>query len=256
MKKIDTPIVQTVHLGNLKEQIKSCLVIGGGIGYLGHKLAVTLFENDCPVRVLSFELSKEAHPPIKSFQGDIQNYEDIIHACEGVDTVFHAASIILPIGFVSQAERKHMHDVNVIGTHNVIKACLECKVSRLVYTSTDTVVFTGEIFNGDESLPYAKNFIDVYTETKMLAEKAVLEANGHSGLLTCSLRPGGIYGPGNKTMLCRFVDALKRGHLVSTIGTRKSLADRVYVDNLVHAHLLAAVNLLPGSPCRRTSLFY
>lgn len=223
------------------------MVIGGGVGFLGQSLVHALYKNGCSVSILSIEPPHEFNPEIPYFQGDLKKIEDIIKACQGIDTVFHPASIVLPSGFMSSKLRKHIFEVNVLGTKNVINACIECGVSRLVYTSSNNVVFDRDIANGDENLPYATKFIDVYTRTKVISEKEVLAANGRSGLLTCALRPGGIYGPGDKIIFPRMVESLKKGRLKFTIGDGKALADSVYIDNVVDAHLLAASKLVKNS---------
>ena len=61
-----------------------------------------------------------------------------------------------------------MHDVNVKGTQNIIDACASQGVSRLVYTSSASVVFDGrDLINVNEDAPYAAKPIDYYTETKV-----------------------------------------------------------------------------------------
>jgi 3beta-hydroxy-delta5-steroid dehydrogenase/steroid delta-isomerase len=117
------------------------------------------------------------------------------------------------------------------------------------------VVFDREIEGGDERLPYARRFVDLYSETKALAEQAVLAANGGGGLLTCALRPGGIYGPGSPYVLARMVDALARGLLAVKVGNGEARSDNVYIDDLVTAHLLAAEKLAPGSPVAGRAYF-
>ena len=50
-----------------------------------------------------------------------------------------------------------------------------------------------KISGGDETLPYTERFNDLYTETKVVAEQFVLSQNGEHGMLTCSIRPSGIF---------------------------------------------------------------
>lgn len=233
---------------------QKCLVIGG-FGFLGHRLAEVLFANSCCVSLFSPENEKEVNPEIRCFRGSILNYDDLLKACEGIDVVFHVASIIFPYRFMPHQVRKNIFSINVEGTENVIHACIQSGVKRLVYTSSNTIVFDHEIINGDESLPYAAEIKDIYTQTKMIAEKKVLKANGQSGLLTCAIRPGGIYGPGDKLILHRVVQSLKKGYLLFTIGCRKVVGDSVYIDNVVHAHLLAAANLAKNSPVAGQAYF-
>jgi sterol-4alpha-carboxylate 3-dehydrogenase (decarboxylating) len=85
--------------------------------------------------------------------------------------------------------------VNVEGTKNVIEAAVNSNVQKLVYTSSAGVVFVGDdLENATEDTPYPKVAMDVYNETKAIAEQLVVAANGRNGLLTVALRPASIYG--------------------------------------------------------------
>jgi sterol-4alpha-carboxylate 3-dehydrogenase (decarboxylating) len=88
--------------------------------------------------------------------------------------------------------------VNVEGTKAVIAAATANRVSKLVFTSTAGVTFSGheDMIDIDERLPYIteETAHDTYNYTKALAEQAVLEANGKDGLRTVALRPAGIFG--------------------------------------------------------------
>ncbi|URE48577.1 Reticulon [Musa troglodytarum] len=123
------------------------------------------------------------------------------------------------------------YSVNVEGTKNVIDACIECKVKRLIYTSSPSVVFDGVhgIFNGDETMPYPDKFNDSYSETKAEGEKLVVKANGRNGLLTCCIRPSSIFGPGDR--------------LLYIIGDGNNVNDFTYVENVAHAHICAEQTL-------------
>ena len=87
--------------------------------------------------------------------------------------------------------------VNVDGTKAVIAAAQEHGVTKLVYTSSAGVTYTGgNCIDVDERLPVvdATNAYDTYNLTKAEAEKLVLAANGQGNLKTISLRPSGIFG--------------------------------------------------------------
>jgi len=88
--------------------------------------------------------------------------------------------------------------VNVEGTKTVIAAAVANGVSKLVFTSTAGVTFSGheDMIDIDERLPYIteETAHDTYNHTKALAEKSVLEANGKRGLRTVAIRPAGIFG--------------------------------------------------------------
>jgi 3beta-hydroxy-Delta5-steroid dehydrogenase / steroid Delta-isomerase len=120
-------------------------------------------------------------------------------------------------------------------------------VERFVYTSSNSVVMGGQnIAGGDETLPYTNRFNDLYTETKVLAERFVLNQNGIDGLLTCAIRPSGIWGRGDQTMFRKLFESVIAGHVKVLIGRKSARLDNSYVHNLIHGFILAAQRLAPG----------
>ena len=100
-------------------------------------------------------------------------------ALRGVDCVFHLASYGMSGKEMVQAGRAD--EVNINGTCNVLDACQEHGVRRLVYVSTYNVVFGGKpIVNGNEALPYfpIEDHVDAYGRSKSVAEQLVLKSNG------------------------------------------------------------------------------
>lgn len=225
------------------------MVTGGG-GYPGFALGKKLAKEGHEVRLLDIrEPVWTLEPGMTFLQGDMRDYNDVQQAMEGADVVFHMASY--GMSGKEQLNRKLIEEVNIGGTENVLRACLENGVTRLVYTSTYNVVYGGlQIVNGDESLPYLADdkFTDHYSKTKMLAERKVLAANGErtkdgSTLRCCALRLAGVYGPGELRHIPRIVSYLEKGLVVVTYGARDSLVDFLHVDNLVLGHVLAARGL-------------
>ena len=134
--------------------------------------------------------------------------------------------------------------MNVDGTDNVIRACRENGVSRLVYTSSVDVCFDGTPSpDMDQRSAYATAPASVYQETKIEAEKRVLAANGVDGLYTCALRADGIYGPQPNLILDAVVEQVALGRFKAGIGSADTLQDNSYVGNLVHGEILAAQHL-------------
>uniref|UniRef100_UPI0037E74366 short-chain dehydrogenase/reductase family 42E member 1 n=1 Tax=Semicossyphus pulcher TaxID=241346 RepID=UPI0037E74366 len=223
-------------------------LITGGCGYFGHRLACSLHKKGA--KIILFDTVppiQEVPADIVFVQGDIRQYAHVEKAVTGVDCVLHLASY--GMSGREQLNRHLIEAVNVEGTQNVLKACVELGVSRLVYTSTFNVVFGGQVIkNGDESLPYLPLHLhpDHYSRTKSLAEMAVLKANdtalkdGSGVLRTCALRPAGIYGPGEQRHLPRIVGYIEKGIFRFVYGDPSSLVEFVHVDNLVSAHELAA----------------
>jgi nucleoside-diphosphate-sugar epimerase len=98
----------------------------------------------------------------------------------------------------------------------------------------------------DESTPYPARYESPYPHTKAIAEQAVTEANG-AGLLTVSLRPHLIIGPGDNHLLPGLLAAARAGSLPH-VGDGTNRVDLTYVEDAARAHLLAADALGPGSP--------
>ncbi|XP_020251975.1 3beta-hydroxysteroid-dehydrogenase/decarboxylase [Asparagus officinalis] len=142
------------------------------------------------------------------------------------------------------------YSVNVEGTKNVIDACIECKVKRLIYTSSPSVVFDGVhgIFDGMETMSYPEKFNDSYSETKAEGEKLVLKANGKDGLLTCCIRPSSIFGPGDRLLVPSLASAAKAGKSKYIIGDGNNLYDFTYVENVAYGHVCAERTLAAGGP--------
>ncbi|KAJ7514204.1 hypothetical protein O6H91_23G032900 [Diphasiastrum complanatum] len=175
---------------------------------------------------------------------DLRNKEQVFEACKGVTVVFHMAA-----PDTSNNNFKLHYDVTVTGTRNIIDACVHHKVRKLIYTSSPSVVFDGlhGIYNADESVPYPDKHNDFYSETKAQAEVLVLKANGKGGLLTCAIRPSGIFGPGDRLLLPSLVNAAKSGKLKFIIGDGENLFDFTYVENVAHAHICAEQALNHGA---------
>jgi 3beta-hydroxy-delta5-steroid dehydrogenase/steroid delta-isomerase len=228
-------------------ELGRCLVTGAA-GYLGSHLVRALAARGLAVRAFDRRAIEAADPRVEPLRGDVTRLDDLRKACEGVDSVFHTAAVFHFARFARPAQRAEAQAVNVGGVENLVRAAAEAGVRRLVHTSSNNVTFGAPVFGGDESRAYADGARDLYTATKIAGERAALAADGRAGLRTCALRPGGIYGPGERMMLGRVVDEAARGRFVATLGDRPARCDNVYVENLVDAQLAAARHLFPGSP--------
>jgi 3beta-hydroxy-delta5-steroid dehydrogenase/steroid delta-isomerase len=231
-----------------------CLVTGAA-GYLGEHLIRELLRRGARVRGFDIRPLTLRHPHFEFVSGDVRSFEQVRKACEGVETVFHVAAVLDFARFSTAAQREQSYAVNVRGVENVVRAAREAGAARLVHTSSNNVTFDGPIIDGDETRPYATHIRDLYTETKVLGEQVALAANGHGGLLACAIRPGGIYGPGEKLVFPRVVDECVGGRYVAKIGDGSALSDNAFIENLVDAEIEAARHLLPGSPLAGEAYF-
>lgn len=218
------------------------LVTGGG-GFLGSNLVRALRARGDGVRVLA----RGDYPELRALgaetvRGDLTDAAATAAACAGVDAVFHTAAKAGGWG-----DPREFEAVNVTGTQHVVDGCRAAGVPVLVHTSSPSVVHVHRDLEGaDESIPYATHFTAHYPRTKALAEQLARAASGER-LRVVALRPHFIWGPGDRHLLPRLVQRAKAGRL-RRIGTRDPKCDTSYIDNCVHAHLLAADRLRAGAP--------
>lgn len=217
----------------------NALVTGGG-GFLGAAIVRRLRERGDSVH----SLARGRYPELDALgvtqhQGDLADPIAVSRAAAGRDIIFHVAAKAGVGG-----RYRDYHRANVIGTANVLTACRHHGIARLVYTSSPSVVFAGRDMAGvDESVPYPPHYEAAYPQTKAIAERMVLRANGPS-LATVALRPHLIWGPGDNHLIPRLLARARAGRL-RRLGTESKLIDSVYIDNAADAHLLAADRLTP-----------
>ena len=184
------------------------LVTGGG-GFLGQAICKQLAAQGHTVR----SLNRSAHPALDTLgveqcRGDIASLDLVIDAARDMDAIIHCAGKVGAWGRIEE-----YYEANVRGTDNVLAACELHKISKLVLTSSPSVVHDGGDLDGvNESVPYATHFSSPYAQTKAMAEQRVLAANGEQ-LATVALRPHFIWGPGDPNLIPR---VLKRARSRNT----------------------------------------
>ncbi len=225
------------------------LVTGGG-GFLGMAIVRALIQRGDSVRTLQRGHYPElARLGAEMIRGDLTDPSTVESAARGVDVIFHVAARAGVWGSWND-----FYLPNVVGTANVIDACLSAGVGRLVFTSSPSVVFDGRDENGiDESAPYPARYLAHYPRTKALAEGRVLHANSRE-MATIALRPHLIWGPGDPHLVPRIISRARAGKL-RIVGSGMNLVDSTYIDNAVAAHLLAADRLSTACPCAGKAYF-
>ena len=214
-------------------------LVSSATGFLGGYLLSRLREKGFRVRALARQNSDIAglvRSGIDIFKGDVGDRQSLRRAMAGQQLVFHTAGKVSDWG-----SRQEFWQANVEGTANVITACREAGVKRLIHVSSLTVL--GLPRSGarvDEQTPIADSIRDFYTISKIAGERLVREAHGKSGLETVVIRPGVIWGPGDSTILPRLASLLRRGQLVF-IGRGANHLGLSHVENLSQGLILAAL---------------
>ncbi len=228
---------------------KKVLVTGGG-GFVGKAVVKQLIKAGVETCIVS----RNYYPDVEklgaeSIVGNICDQNLLDKITQDVVCVIHVAALAGIWG-----EWSDYYGSNVIGTQNVIESCLKNEVFSLVYTSTPSVVFDrSDILGGNENLPYANSFLCHYARSKVIAEKMILQANCPK-MFTCALRPHLIWGPGDPHLLPRLIEKGRKKQL-KRVGDGTNIVDISYVDNVAHAHVLAAENLKTTAACAGKAYF-
>ncbi|CAJ2501779.1 Uu.00g046320.m01.CDS01 [Anthostomella pinea] len=236
-------------------QLGRVLVIGG-CGFLGHHVVRLLLRDwSCSfVSVMDLRCERNRRPAsdgVEYVEADITDADNLlkVFARLAPDVVIHTASP--PAQGAAGITHELFRRVNVEGTRAVIAACQRTGVKALVYTSSASVMGdnASDLVNANEDYPVirGKAQTEYYSETKAEAEQLVLAANRAEpspSLLTTAIRPSGIFGEGDIQLVHHAVNVYREGKDKIQVGTNTNLFDFTYVENVAHAHLLAARALL------------
>lgn len=170
------------------------LLVTGATGHIGNVLVRKLVEGGEKVRALI--LPGESRAPlegldVEAVEGDVLDPPSLLEAFKGIRGVFHLAGIIS----IMPGTDPLVHNVNVEGTRNVLKAALASGVKKLVHTSSIHAIQRIDAGIVDERLPYdPANPAGEYDRSKAEATLAVQEA-ARQGLDAVIVCPTGVIGP-------------------------------------------------------------
>lgn len=169
-------------------------VVTGAAGHLGAALVREILDRDRPVRALVFRDTRALEGlDIELVRGDILDRDSLRRAFSGAEVVYHLAAVIPSPG----KDLGRIRDVNVQGTRNVVAACLDASVTRLVHVGSAHALAppprSGVI---DETCPQADRpgKSSLYKQTKTKAQCEVV-AGIERGLDAVIGLPTGVYGP-------------------------------------------------------------
>ncbi len=223
------------------------LVTGGG-GFIGSNMIRFLLEKGQTVRVLdNFETGKrenlaEVKAGIELIEGDVRDMSAVKRAVDGAEVVYHLAAL----GSVPRSMKDPVttHDVNVNGTFNVMLACKDAKVRRVVFASSSAVYGQSPVLPQHEGLPLAP--ISPYGATKATAEIYFRSFYATYGLQSVCLRYYNVFGPRQDptsqyaAAIPLFVSALMRNQSPRIFDDGEQSRGFTYIENVLNANWLAA----------------
>ncbi|KJA14746.1 hypothetical protein HYPSUDRAFT_220332 [Hypholoma sublateritium FD-334 SS-4] len=219
------------------------LVIGGA-GFLGSYIAQALVDRG-EKYVAVYDLNKPGESDIidgvQYFCGDILNEQQLLACLKSTSAtvVFHTVS---PVHGLQESV---YYRINVEGTRTILLACEKSPVKAFVFTSSASVVSTGQNISGlnEKQVTIPDGKYEAYTYTKGLAEKMSLEHNDPYGMKVAALRPCGMIGPRDRQAMWRLAETYQKNQHKYQMGDNTNLVDYSYVGNVADAHLLAADRL-------------
>jgi dihydroflavonol-4-reductase len=218
-------------------------LVTGATGFIGGAVTRQLVEDGHEVVALVRSLEKAA--PLAALgvtlcQGDITDQDSLRAPMTGVDGVFHLAAYYE----IGTRRPRLMSRVNVDGTRHVLTVMKESGVPRGVYTSTVGVFSDTHGRVVDETHRHEGPFLSAYEQTKWQAHYRVALPMMAAGLPLVIVVPGLVYGPGDTSIVRRFVLDYLRGRL------RYALAETAFswghVDDIARGHILAMERGIPG----------
>jgi len=186
----------------------------GGTGFVGHHLVKKLLETNHHLTLLVHRhLNKEiSYDNINVIYGDIETIDSLDKAFENIDVVYHL------VGIIAETKDKKFDKTVAEGTKNVVKACIEKGVKKIIYLS---------------ALGTSKSAKTKYHQTKYQAEQAIET----SGLNFIIYRPSIVYGPGD-SFISQLSKIIKWFPFTPVIGSGKYLFQPIFIDDLIQAMVL------------------
>jgi 2-alkyl-3-oxoalkanoate reductase len=216
------------------------VAITGASGFLGGALVKAYRDDDNSVVALVRPSSHTV--PLEQMGVEIQKgeltSEDSFHnLMENADLAIHCAAHTGEFG-----PWELFYKTNVLSAKNFFEAGLKQGCSRLIYISSVAVYGNGRHHRGtEEDVAYESQVIDNYTRSKILAETYAFEYYEKHKLPLTIIRPGYIWGAGDRAVMPRLVQGIKDKQL-AVVEQGANLLNLSHVDNVVDGIRLAAAN--------------
>ena len=223
-------------------------LVTGGAGFIGSNIAETLVKQGHFVRIIdNLSTGKKENldnyiDKVEFVQGDLRYLNTVMEVMDGIDYVFHQAA--LPSVPRSVQTPIESNDNNTNGTLNILYAAKEKKIKRVVYAASSSAYGESPALPKVETMKPAP--LSPYAVNKLVGEYYCAVFSHVYGLETITLRYFNVFGPRQdpssfySAVIPKFIKAMLEGRSPVIFGDGEQSRDFSYIDNVVHANLLAA----------------
>ncbi len=212
------------------------VLVTGATGFVGSRLVERLvLGTDYKVKAMirrfsGAGLARLARLPVELVLADLLDLDALTEAAQNCELIVHCA-------YGSSGNSQQQKEVTISGIENVMQAALQSNVQKVIYLSS-AVVHGRDPKSPivDETAPFGSDS-DVYTVSKIEAEKIVWKYHQEHALPVVVFRPTLVYGPYSTTWTSRIIKEIQSSAVLVNDG--QGAANLVYVDNLIDAILMA-----------------
>jgi dihydroflavonol-4-reductase len=222
--------------------VAGSVFVTGGTGFLGGAIVERLVAEGRPVRALARSddaarsLAALGAEPVR---GDVLDGAALAAGLRGCEVAYHAAGA----NAFCLRDPAPLFRVNVDGSRAVVLAAAAAGVRRLVYTSSAATLGEERGAVANEAAVHRGWFLSSYEQSKLEAERAVLEAARGTELEVVCVNPASVQGPGRTGGTAKLLLGYLNGRLRSAVDTRMSVVD---IADCALGHLLAEAKGRPG----------
>jgi UDP-glucose 4-epimerase len=214
------------------------IAVVGGFGFIGNRIVDKLLKEDHNVRIVDIRVSK-VPTGAEACIADVTSLNQMVQALSGFDVVYHLAGTVL------NTARKNPHlavSLDVLGTANVLEACVKNNVSKIIYASS-FYVYDGlpPELEVDENQRSDIFKAETFGVVKIVGERLILEYARRFNLKYAILRFGPVYGPQDRctSMIQDLIKSCLQGNQFVVWGAGNRKNQYTYLEDIADGSIAA-----------------
>ena len=224
------------------------ILVTGGAGLVGSHIVDELVKENVHVKVYDSFVRGQLdhlgwaleHGDVQVIRADLRDVDELRNAVQGVDYVFHQAAAWLRL---CQENPRLSLDVNVVGTFNLLEACVQAGVKKIIAASSSSVYGEGVYLPTDEDHPLNNELF--YGASKVATEQYYRAFHKKYGLDFVAFRYLNVYGPRQPyeaaymDVIMHFLNRIAADESPVVRGDGSATVDLVYVEDVARANIFA-----------------